>query len=246
MQSREQVAPVVTVRLGSGVLDDPVLRQDARAAARAVQQALPYPVPVHLAVNANRSTMIRATRQGRTLRLSVHWALVPCADEIVAFVVHSDRSVLPALQATFQRHQPPRSQRTPHRRTAGEHHDLEALLAQVQADAFAVPVAATITWGRRGRRPRRARQRSLRFGSRDETGLVRVHPVLDHASVPAWFVRYVIFHELLHAVHRPETSPSGRRRVHPPAFRAAERAHADHDRATVWQAAHLDRLIRLC
>ncbi len=235
------MSPPVTVRVRPGVPVDDAMRAAAEATARAVQQALPRKVPLQLTVNANRRTMVSTRRHGRSLRISVHWAIVSCTKDLVAFVIHQDRSVLPALMARCEPGRPRPQQRL---RTAGTHHDLAELLAQVQAEAFETLVPARITWGRRGQRPRRARRRSLRFGSRDETGLVRIHPVLDDPSVPAWFLRFVIFHELLHAVHPPEPSPSGRRRLHPPAFRAAERAHPDHPRAQAWQAVHLDRLIR--
>jgi len=56
-------------------------------------------------------------------------------------------------------------------------------------------------------------------------------------------VRSVIFHELLHAVHPPERTEGGRRRVHTRAFREAERAHPDHERAAAWRRENLDWLL---
>ena len=93
-----------------------------------------------------------------------------------------------------------------------------------------------LTWGRRGRS--RAK-RSLLLGSYcAETDTVRIHPVLDRDWVPAWFVRYILFHELLHAV-LPRAHGH-----HGPAFRARERAYPDFTRARNWQRTHLPRLIR--
>ena len=96
-----------------------------------------------------------------------------------------------------------------------------------------------ITWGRRG--PRRVRH-TLQLGSFDpEQKLVRVHPVLDQEAVPSFFVRSVLFHELLHAALE---GADDARRHHGPEFRARERAYRDHDRALAWQERHLAALIR--
>jgi len=72
---------------------------------------------------------------------------------------------------------------------------------------------------------------------------VRVHRVLDQDKVPAWFVRYVLFHELLHAALE-EPRRAGRRVLHGPRFRERERQYADFERAKRWELSHLDELIR--
>jgi hypothetical protein len=40
--------------------------------------------------------------------------------------------------------------------------------------------------------------------------VVRVHRVLDAHDVPEWFVRYVLFHELLHAELNEPCAPGAR------------------------------------
>lgn len=129
--------------------------------------------------------------------------------------------------------------------TRGRTVDLGALLAEVVAaefaSEFASQAAPAITFGREG--GRRAR-RSLRLGSYDPRAhLVRIHPVLDQDFVPRWFVRYIVFHELLHAVLPLERDRAGRRVFHGPRFRTRERAYADHARALEWERTHLERLL---
>ncbi len=130
---------------------------------------------------------------------------------------------------------------------AGAVHDLAELSSELRATCFPPTVLEperwpALTWGRRGRR--RARH-SLRLGSFEpDTSLVRVNPVLDQAAVPRWFVRYILFHELLHAVLPPRPGPGGRTIHHGPEFRRRERAYADYDRALAWQDSNLRALIR--
>ena len=131
-------------------------------------------------------------------------------------------------------------------RPRGRAHDLEVLRDELVAgelhDLAAGAAIPPVTWGRRGkRRPRR----TLQLGSFDpEAGLIRVHPVLDQAAVPRFFVRYVLYHELLHALGPDERGPGGRRLHHGPRFREREKAYADYGRALAWQEAHLARLLR--
>ncbi len=232
----------MTVRVRSGVPADPELRPAALRTGRRLRRAFRGDRPVRVTVNDNRRDMVRCTWHSDEVRVSVHWTIAGEADLLARYLARKDISALHALRA-LNRDRALRRSRGP-LRPQGQVHDLAVLLAEVQAACFPHAVPADITWGRRGARPQRARRRTLRLGSRDVSGLVRIHPVLDCASVPAWFVRFVIFHEVLHAVHPPETLPSGRRRVHTRAFRQAERAHPDHDRAQAWKNEHLPRLIQ--
>ncbi len=129
-------------------------------------------------------------------------------------------------------------------RPRGAAHDLVELAAEVlasdlQGAPFPLGAPPALTWGRRGRAGRQ-----LQLGSFDpEANLVRMHPVLDQAAVPRHFVRYVLFHELLHAT-MPTRRGAGRAIHHPPAFRRRERAYPGYDEALRWQAANLRALLR--
>lgn len=138
---------------------------------------------------------------------------------------------------------PPRAPRAVLR---GAHHDLGEIAAELLTLEFAALPAARrprgLTWGRRGsQRPRR----SLQLGSFDpETTFIRIHPVLDQPAVPRWFVRYVLFHELLHAELNQPCEAGRRAQHHGQEFRRREEAYGDTARALEWQARHLPALLR--
>ena len=128
----------------------------------------------------------------------------------------------------------------------GAHHDLGEMLVDLLAHEFrALPEArrpSAVTWGRRG--PRGA-LRSLQLGSFDpETALIRIHPVLDQPAVPRWFVRYVLFHELLHSELNEACHASKRAQHHGREFRRREGAYFDTARALAWQERNLSALLR--
>lgn len=99
-----------------------------------------------------------------------------------------------------------------------------------------------IVWGRR----RRQRPKTyLVFASiQEQDRIIRVHPLLDAPFVPHWFMEYVLYHEMLHAVVPDEFDASGRRRVHTERFRERERAFPLYRRAVKWEMENLGRFLR--
>jgi len=145
-------------------------------------------------------------------------------------------SILPELG-------PPRPSRLVVR---GASHDLGAIAADLLANEFrSLPTRLLprgVTWGRRG--PRGVR-RSLQLGSFDpETRVIRIHPVLDQEAVPRSFVRYVMFHELLHAELNEICAGTKRAQHHGREFRRREAAYPGTAPALDWQVANLSALIR--
>jgi len=131
--------------------------------------------------------------------------------------------------------------RRPTLRTRGVVHDLEALADSLFAKEFLLDFEGrekpVVTWG--SRKKSRAR-RTLMLGSyHAHDRVVRIHPVLDQPSVPAWYVRFILFHEILHAI-----IPSSHVH-HTPAFKKREHSHADYGRARAWERRHIERLIKL-
>ena len=117
-------------------------------------------------------------------------------------------------------------------RTAGEVHDLEEIQRDVNETFFNGRVKCLVGWGRAGRGRRGRKPRSIRYGSWDvTTRTARINPRLDDRRVPREFVRYIVFHEMLHAVV-PATVRNGRRRTHTAQFRALEKGFPELDRMT--------------
>lgn len=126
----------------------------------------------------------------------------------------------------------------------GDFYDLEQLVGEVlgHIPELAGVELPDLSWGRRGSRSVR---KSLQLGSYDSDGKrVRVHPVLDQEAVPIWFVRFVLYHELLHAGLPIERSRTGRVLHHGPGFRSREADYPDAARAQVWEKENLPKLLR--
>jgi predicted metal-dependent hydrolase len=62
--------------------------------------------------------------------------------------------------------------------------------------------------------------------------------------VPLWFLRYVLYHEMLHSVVPDEIGPDGRRRIHTERFYRREREFPGYRRARRWEEENLARFLR--
>ncbi|HSF34364.1 MAG TPA: hypothetical protein VLK82_28390 [Candidatus Tectomicrobia bacterium] len=122
----------------------------------------------------------------------------------------------------------------------GRYHDLDAILAELQARYFSDGAAVKIRWGRWSAR---ARPRSIRFGVYlPQTQSIRIHPALDQAFVPRYFVEFIVYHELLHHVI-PAVRLNGRYLIHSPMFRRREREFLAYAEANAWRKRWLRRLL---
>jgi hypothetical protein len=90
----------------------------------------------------------------------------------------------------------------------------------------------TITWSQR-------RTRSI-LGHHDRVyDTITISKSLDSADIPAWFVEYILYHEMLHIKH-PARLIRGRRYYHTSSFRVDERRFPRYAEAQQW----LERIAR--
>lgn len=112
----------------------------------------------------------------------------------------------------------------------GKVYHLAAIRDRVNQLYFNGQVACRIGWGREGTPRHRARTRSIRYGSYDKTQkLIRINPLLDDPRVPAEFVEYIVFHEMLHAAVPSEKGDS-RWAHHHETYRTLEQRFPDYPR----------------
>jgi hypothetical protein len=127
--------------------------------------------------------------------------------------------------------------------TEGEYFDLRKLFDKLNAEYFSNALRGyAITWGRKRKRPPKE---YFVFGTiHEEDKMIRIHPLLDAPFVPTWFLEYVVYHEMLHAVVPEEIDERGRRKVHTREFYRRERQFHGYYRARRWEDENLDRFLR--
>ena len=99
-----------------------------------------------------------------------------------------------------------------------------------------------VRWGRR--RKHRPKEYFI-FGTiQEDDRVIRINPALDQPFVPLWFLKYILYHEMLHSVVPDENLGGGRRRVHTEEFNRRERQFPGYQRARRWEADNLARFLR--
>lgn len=206
--------------------------------------------PVLLAITDNRRSMIRHSRRDGILRVRVHHMFVdaPAAvqEALVRYVVQGDRDASNLVGRYIDQNlHRIRARRRLRRRleTRGEHHDLLGIFQQLNEAYFDGRVDAAITWA--PSRPKKGSGRkTIKLGSYSAVDrLIAIHPGLDRAWVPRYFVAFVIYHEMLHHLI-PTVRDNGRATLHPRVFRDREKLFRHYQRAVVWERTHVGKLLR--
>ena len=125
----------------------------------------------------------------------------------------------------------------------GRFFDLRKIFDKLNARYFRNRLRGySVVWGRK--RKQRPREYMV-FGTiQEEDRIIRIHPLLDRAFIPTWFLEYVLYHEMLHAVVPDRFDAQGRRLVHHEKFLAREREFHWFRRAKAWEEDNLARFLR--
>jgi hypothetical protein len=224
------------------------LVQQAQDLAEALSRRLDR--PVRLSVTDNRSTMLSYQRHQDLLLVRVHHMFLAAPEPVVRAIADYagrasrrageaiDRYVRENLAAIREG-----MRRGPHTSlsTRGRFFDLREIFDRLNATYFGKGIDAHIGWGRSA--PTRGRRRTIRMGVYDHsTRTIRIHPALDRREVPAFFVDYLVFHEMLHQAV-PGKDRGRRRQHHGPDFCARERAYPDYERAAAWESENVALLL---
>lgn len=89
-------------------------------------------------------------------------------------------------------------------------------------------------------RTRKSKFRSITFGSYDKhCRQIRMNPLLDDKQVPLYFVEFIVYHEMLHAVCTSKMDAQGRYLVHTKEFREREKQFPQFEAAKEWEKTSL-------
>ncbi len=193
---------------------------------------------VALVLTDNSTSMLSIRRKGAVSCVRLHRMFL-CADEatleeIGLFIKHGKgtmtrfRAFLNKMSGVVRR-KPPRYFPV---RTQGRHYDLHSIFERLNGEYFDSRLSSVITWGT-WTSGKAVRKRTL--GSYcSPNNMIRINPVLDKKTVPAYYIEFVVYHEMLHAAIGI-SAKEGRRSVHTPAFRERERLFKDYAKAIQWE-----------
>lgn len=196
--------------------------------------------PLDLVWHENRKVYISLRRKGGLWQLRLHRlfhdAPTPVLEAILEFVFKGSPSAKTVIRQMAHLHFSNTTQQPIPLHAKGEVYDLQEIFDRVNLPFGLSDV--TIGWGKR---VRGSRFRSMTFGTFDPVcRQIRLNPLLDDAEVPLYFIEFIVYHELLHALVPTQMGHSGRCSIHSREFREKEQQFSRFAEAKVWEKGSLE------
>lgn len=190
---------------------------------------------LHIVWHENKTTYLTVTRKRNEVHLRVHRlfckAPSPVLEALVRYAVKREEKSLAILKQMAHLHFSQTSIPADPLPTQGKTYDLKKIFTKL---LLLVPVKnVTIGWSDR---VRVGKFRSMTFGTFDKyTRQIRINPLLDDPEVPLYFLQFIVYHEMLHAVCQSQMDATGRCTVHTKEFKERERQFPHFQRAQEWE-----------
>ncbi|HDO25444.1 MAG TPA: hypothetical protein ENG95_02205 [Nitrospirae bacterium] len=117
-------------------------------------------------------------------------------------------------------------------RTESIYHNIQEIYHSINREYFSGRVSASITWG--AKRPKRAAAKRTLGSYSYHTDIIRINPSLDSKKIPAYYMEFIIYHEMLHA-DIGLRKKNGRRIIHSGEFKKREKDFRYYKRAVEWE-----------
>jgi hypothetical protein len=195
---------------------------------------------ISLVFTDNSTSLLSMRMKGDSLFLRMHWMFLSAGEEVIREMADFAkrrkcrtpliRKFINDNQACLRKKERNIAQLGV--RAQGRFYNLREIFDGLNNEYFRDKITASIIWGR-GKARKIVKKRTLGSYCGQED-MIRINPLLDRKHVPKFFIRYIVYHEMLHSVLRGERK-NGRRSVHPPEFRKRERLFKDYARAISWE-----------
>ena len=196
------------------------------------------PKPIHLTLTNNSVSMLSIREKEAAAFIRLHrmflYAERDVLDEIGAFI-NKKRRKLPKTKVFIHEnkvHIKEKKLRAVHSKTQGRYYNLSEMFEALNREYFSNSLYSVITWGKK-RSLYAARKRRLGSYQKDRD-IVRINPVLDSKKVPRYFVEFIVYHEMLHAVLAAKPG-NARQKVHSLEFKRREQLFKNYALALQWE-----------
>jgi hypothetical protein len=191
--------------------------------------------PIQIIWHENTSSYLSVRKLRGVLCLRVHRlffnAPTPVLEALLKYAQKRDaasRAIIRQMAHLHfsQTHIPPEPLKS-----QGEVYNLQEIFDRI---ALILPVGeVSIGWSQQ---KRFGKFRSITFGCFDKhRRQIRINPLLDCAGVPLYFLEFIVYHEMLHAVCPTKMGVNGQCSIHTKEFREKERLFPRFKEAKEWE-----------
>lgn len=195
---------------------------------------------VSLTLTDNSTSLLSIRTKGNSVSVRMHWMFLNANDEVIREIANfmkTRKGRTSLIRKFISENQTSIKKRKQNSRqlsiyTQGRFHNLREIFDNLNNEYYGGRITASISWGKENAR-RAVRNRTLGSYCR-HTNTIRINPVLDRKNVPRYFIRYVVYHEMLHSDVEEERK-NGRRSVHTSKFLKLERLFKYYEKAVSWE-----------
>ena len=193
-------------------------------------------MPIKLVWHENKATYLTVRKERRILHLRVHRlfydAPTPVLEALIKYALKRDTESGAVIKQMAHLYFSKVVIKATQLESKGKVYDLQEIFECMNPLMPTLVEEVSIGWSTR---KSRGKFNSLTFGTFDKhCRQIRINPILDQLDVPLYFLEFIVYHEMLHAVCPSEIDTKGRCFVHTKEFRKKERLFPQFKLAKEW------------
>jgi hypothetical protein len=196
------------------------------------------PYPLDLIWHENKSSYLSVRKEQGIIQLRIHRlfydAPTPVLEALLLYALKRDPQARIVLKQMAHLHFSQNVTLAVPLQSEGKTYNLQEIYKKNQ---LLIPVEeVSIGWSRLNK----TKFRSITFGIYDkQRRQIRINPLLDDPLVPLYFVEFIVYHEMIHALIPTKIDLSGRCSIHSKEFRSQERRFPQYAEAKEWEKTSL-------
>lgn len=200
--------------------------------------------PLKVKINDNRSTMLSVRWEPDHTRVSLHRMFLEAPtnvmDALACYLKGEEQKLAPTIKQFIEHNiqELDYSRKVDRSRllTDGKCFDLQEIYDEINAHYFDNKLRLMITWFEQ---PKSKNRSKINLGLYQDTlRLVKINRLLDRKDVPRYFISFVVYHEMLHAVCKPQVDEAGTNHIHSREFKQQEARFHAYAQAKDWLHRH--------
>jgi hypothetical protein len=206
---------------------------------------------VDLILKDNRSTFLHITENKKScIKLLIHRLFLfgpeKICESLARYVINNEKKSLITLKKFAQRYflQKDYSNTLNKKKLffEGKFYDLKKIYERLNLRYFQNKADLHITWFLQ---PSYKNWTHFTLGSyTDSIKLIRINQLLDDPFIPPYFLSYIIYHEIMHAIIPVTINDNGKRNVHSKIFKEKEKEFLYYKNAINWEKEYLSQFLR--
>lgn len=187
---------------------------------------------VSLFITDNSYSILTMMEEKASVKLRLHRMFLYASNDVlveIANYIENSRIKTPLIRSFINQNTHRIKRKTPKNislRHIGKYHNLLDTYNTLNREYFNGNINASITWGsvRRKRGAKKSTLGSYSYANK----IIRINPMLDSKRVPVYYLKFIIYHEMLHADLGVDAT-GGRNFYHTREFRRREKLFKHHD-----------------